>query len=132
MDKVIKIFKIIAIGVWVILVVTIGLLLLNNNEKKLGNGYWYDIEGKRVFGENLAIPPNAEIILNNDNYVLVGQNPLSTKEEAIYGKEFYYSLGRDSTYYWIIFKQEKKYKGPLTKDELLKILKDEAIKIQTL
>lgn len=132
MDKVIKIFKIIAIGVWVILVVTIGLLLLNNNEKKLGNGYWYDIEGQRVFGEDLAIPPKAEIILNNDSYILVRQNPLSTKEEATYGKEFHYSLGRDSTYYWIIFKPEKKYKGPLTKDELLKLLNDEAIKIQAL
>lgn len=112
MDK-IKITLIIPIGIIVWLLVS----FLWNGGNQLGEGYWYDIDGKRIFGPDIDIPPVSDVIFNSTAILVVRQKPLKHTEEAIYEHTYNYPMGRDSTYYWIIYKKEKRYVGPILEHE---------------
>ena len=98
MDK-IKHKYILKIILIVILVTITWLVIMPHNTRILGDGYWYEIEGKRVFGPDISIPPTAKIIECTRDYIIVEQYPLPEREEAIYEYEYNYPYGRDTTNY---------------------------------
>jgi len=104
------------------------LSLFASNEKQLGCGYWYDIENKCIFGPSIDIPPSIEKFEYNNDYIIVEQKP-QEKEDIIYERIYNYPLGRDTTYYWIIFKKRNTYYGPIIYDDMQEILKNERINI---
>lgn len=107
---------------YIIVAIIIMLFFASKNSQNIGCGYWYDMEGKRVLGDSIDIPPIAEIMENNNIYTIVKQTPQQEKEEAIYEHDYYYPLGRDTTYYWVLFKEECLLYGPLLPTELDSIL----------
>lgn len=101
------------------------------NQCNLGCGYWYDREGKRLFGPNdIIIPPYIEEFDYNATYIVVKQKPLQQREEIQYERIYDYPMGRDSIYYWIINKREHKSWGPILNEEYYSILKKERINIK--
>ena len=107
----------------VVLVVTVTwLVIMPHNTRILGDGYWYDIEGKRVFGPDIDIPPTAKIVECTRYYIIVEQHPKPEREDAMYEYEYNYPYGRDTTYYWIIYKKENSFIGPIVPSELDSIL----------
>lgn len=107
----------------VVLVVTVTwLVIMPYNTRILGDGYWYDIEGKRVFGPDIDIPPTAKIVECTRYYIIVEQHPKPEREDAMYEYEYNYPYGRDTTYYWIIYKKENSFIGPFVPSELDSIL----------
>ena len=113
----------------VVLVVTVTwLVIMPHNTRILGDGYWYDIEGKRVFGPDIDIPPTAKIIKCKRDYVIVEQYP-PKYDDAIYEYEYNYPYGRDTTYYWIIYKKEHSFVGPFLRSELDFILLERNIQL---
>ena len=107
----------------VVLVVTVTwLVIMPHNTRILGDGYWYDIEGKRVFGPDIDIPPTAKIVECTRYYIIVEQHPKPEREDAMYEYEYSYPYGRDTTYYWIIYKKENSFIGPFVPSELDSIL----------
>lgn len=124
MDKI----KHISLGLILIILtfIIIG-IIVPLNEWDLGNGYWYDQEGKRLFGPDMDIPPRAEIIKNNGDVIIVEQQPKIEKEEATYGREYIYPYGRDTTYYWVVYKKKHTFIGPLMWTQLDSIITSEKI-----
>ena len=107
----------------VVLVVTVTwLVIMPYNTRILGDGYWYDIEGKRVFGPDIDSPPTAKIVECTRYYIIVEQHPKPEREDAMYEYEYNYPYGRDTTYYWIIYKKENSFIGPFVPSELDSIL----------
>ena len=119
MDKM-KHYSIVIIPVFVVVVLVT--MMYNPNEQSLGDGYWYDIEGKRVFGPDIDIPPTAKIVECTRYYIIVEQHPKPEREDAMYEYEYNYPYGRDTTYYWIIYKKENSFIGPFVPSELDSIL----------
>ena len=78
--------------------------LSSNDEVKLGNNYIYDAEHQHIIGA-IDIPP---VIINykyNEKFIVAKQSPTAF-DNVIYDKMKYdYYLGRDTIYYWIIYKQ---------------------------
>lgn len=125
MDKM-KHYSIVIIPVFVLVVLVT--MMYNPNEQSLGDGYWYDMEGKRVFGPDIDIPPTAKIIKCKRDYVIVEQYP-PKYDDAIYEYEYNYPYGRDTTYYWIIYKKEHLFVGPFLRSELDSILLERNIQL---
>ncbi len=119
MDKIKHISFALALFVLTIIVVLISIL---HNSQDLGDEYWYDKEGKRVFGPDIDVPPVAKIIQYRGDYIIVEQNPNKEHEEATYEREYIYPSGRDTTYYWVINKKEHAFWGPLLRSELDSVL----------
>ena len=126
MDKIKKI--VIALILFVVVILIVGIINPFNGEQILGGGYSYDIEGKRVFGPDIDIPPCAKIIKYRGDVIIVEQHPKRMKEEATYGREYNYPNGRDTTYYWVVYKKEHMFYGPLLRNQLDSILTSERIK----
>ena len=97
--------------------------LFHCNTRRVGCGEWLDIEGKRIFGPTIDIPPEVIHVENHDTFIIIKQLPLKTPEEAVYERTYTYPAGRDSTYYWIIYKKNHRYHGPMLYDEYLQIRK---------
>lgn len=104
------------------LVAIISIIAIPHNSQNLGGGYWYDKEGKRVFGPDIDIPPVAKILTCKGDYIIAEQNPNKEREEATYEHEYNYPYGRDTTYYWIIYKKKHTFSGPLLKAKLDSVL----------
>lgn len=100
------------------LVAIVLLVSIPHCSQDLGGGYWYDKEGKRVFGPDIDIPPVAKIIQCKGDYIIVEQHPNKEQEEATYERIYNYPCGRDTTYYWVICKKEHAFWGPLLRLEL--------------
>ena len=64
------------------LIAIVLLIAMLHNSQDLGGGYWYDEEGKRVFGPDIDIPPLAKILARNGDYIIVEQHPNEEREEA--------------------------------------------------
>lgn len=99
--------------------------------KKLGNGYTFVHEGyseKYIFHEHPAkggeVPPTVISYDYNKHFIIAKQKPSDYGEATYSGIEYVYPLGRDSVYYWLIVKQEKKVLGPLDYDSFLKLKKE--------
>ena len=107
----------------------IALMVSPHNSQDLGGGFWYDIEGKRVFGPDIDVPPVAKVMQCKGDYIIVEQHPNKQKEEATYEREYIYPCGRDTTYYWVINNKEHFYWGPLLQSELDSILIEYSIKL---
>ena len=118
--------------VFLFILTIIVLIAIPNNSRNLGGGYWYDIEGKRVFGPDIDIPPVSRIIQSKGDYFIVEQHPNKEQEEATYGRVYNYPHGRDRTYYWIINKKEHAFLGPLLRSELDSALLENGIKLHIL
>ena len=106
MDKMISLLFTIILFVSFVMII-----IAPHNEQRLGNEYWYDVEGCRVFGPNIDIPPIAKVVECTKEYIIVEQHPKKGKEEATYGRIYNYPHGRDTTYYWIIFKKKTHLDG---------------------
>lgn len=102
----------------VVVIVILGIIYPSSGEKILGGGYRYDIESKRLFGPDIDIPPCSKIIRYKGDVIIVEQHPGKVIEEATYGRHYYYPHGRDTTYYWIIYKNKHTYLGPLMRHQL--------------
>lgn len=98
------------------------LIVIPHNSQDLGEGYWYDKEGKRVFGQDIDVPPIAKIVECKEDYLIVEQRPKKEREEATYEREYNYPYGRDTTYFWVIYKKEHTFEGPLLFSELDSVL----------
>ena len=127
MDK-IKHKYILKIILIVLLVTITWLVIMSHNTRILGDGYWYESEGKRIFGPDIDIPPTAKIVECTRGYIIVEQYP-PEREDAIYEYEYTYPYGRDTTYYWIIYKKEHSFIGPLVRSELDSILEESGINL---
>lgn len=104
------------------LIAIIILYAIPNNRQDLGGDYWYDKEGKRVFGPYIDVPPSAKILQYKGNYIIVEQHPNKLQEEVTYDRTYNYPCGRDNTYYWVISKKEPAFSGPILRSELDSIL----------
>lgn len=81
----------------------------------LGNGFVYNEEHKHILG-SIDVPPTV-ISYNYDKHFIVIKQIPKKHNDAIYDKkEYSYPLGRDTTYYWLIIKQEQQVFGPLDYD----------------
>lgn len=86
--------------------------------KKLGDGYVYRYEGKpivEIFCEKInggSIPPTILSYDYNHKFIIAKQKP-KIPQDPLYGKEYIYSNGSDSVYYWIIIKKEHTVLGPM-------------------
>lgn len=107
--------------------VVVLLIIIPHNSQDLGGGYWYDREGKRVLGPDIDIPPVAKIIQCKGDYIIVEQHPNKEREEATYEREYNYPYGRDTTYYWIIYKKKRTFSGPLLKAEIDSVMIENGI-----
>lgn len=112
------------------LIAIVLLIAMLHNSQNLGGGYWYDEEGKRVFGPDIDIPPLAKILARNGDYIIVEQHPNEEREEATYEREYNYPYGRDTTYYWVIYKKRNTFFGPLMRAELDSLLIENGIKLK--
>lgn len=126
MDKIKHISFAIALLVLTIIVV---LISIPQKSQDLGGEYWYDKEGKRLFGPDIDVPPVVKIIRCKEDYIIVEQHPNKEKEEATYEREYNYPCGRDTTYYWVINKKEHAFWGPLLRSELDSVLVEYSIKL---
>lgn len=115
--------------VFVALVAIVLLIVISHNSQDLGSGYWYDREGKRVFGPDIDVPPVAKILTHKGDYIVVEQHPNEEREEATYEREYNYPYGRDTTYFWIIYKEKHTFSGPLLRTELDSVLLEDGIKL---
>ena len=126
MDKIKMIVKIIILPAIALVILEV---LFYNGERRLGAGYIYDTEGKRIFGPNINIPPNVVDVYNSRRCIVVKQKPSAQIEEDIYDRTYSYPFGRDTIYYWIIYKKEHHYCGPLLYDDMKDLLKTDKIDI---
>ncbi|MCF8358424.1 MAG: hypothetical protein K9H26_06670 [Prolixibacteraceae bacterium] len=87
-------------------------LMFDKDSKNLGANFTYDAEHNHILGE-IDIPPTVISYDHNKHFIIVKQKPTEF-QNIIYDKiEYVYPLGRDTIYYWIIMKKEKKVIGPL-------------------
>lgn len=126
MDKIIRIIKFLLFFIIVLILISI----FKSNEKQLGNGYWYDIEGKRIFGPNIDIPPCVERYKYNSKCIIVEQKPYNQQEDIIYERTYNYPIGRNTTYYWIILKTNNTYYGPILYEDMQIIIQKEKIDLK--
>lgn len=105
------------------------IIISPHNSQLLGGGYWYDKEGKRVFGPDIDIPPISLIIQCNRDYIIVEQHPNKELEEATYNRVYNYPCGRDTTYYWVICKKKCTFEGPLLRSQLDSVLIENSISL---
>ena len=119
MDKIKRLSFVVAL---LALVAIVLLIAVPHNSQNLGGGYWYDKEGKRVFGPDIDVPPSAKILACEGDYIIAEQNPNKEREEATYEREYNYPYGRDTTYYWIIYKKKHTFSEPLLNAELDSVL----------
>lgn len=101
------------IGCFVFIVFIILLILplfYNSDLTKLGNGFIYDDERKDIIGQK-DIPPKIISYSYDSQFVIVKQRP-EEYDNAMY-PNYTYPMGRDTIYYWLIIKKEKKVIGPL-------------------
>ena len=67
MDKIKRLSFVVAL---LALVAIVLLIAVPHNSQNLGGGYWYDKEGKRVFGPDIDIPPVAKILTCKEDYII--------------------------------------------------------------
>lgn len=97
-------------------------LICDTDSTDLGSGFVYDAEHKHITGK-VDIPPTI-ISYNYDKYFIVVKQKPEKYDQAIYDKaEYVYSLGRDTTYYWLIVKQEQKVYGAMDYESFQKLKK---------
>lgn len=91
----------------------------------LGGDYVYNEEVKDVVGPDIEVPPVSEVIYNSDEYFVIKQKP-DNFEYSYYNYDwvYYYPYGRDTTYYWIIYKKEHLFVGPVLQDKYKAIVTD--------
>lgn len=135
MKKIIKYFIIITI------IVVSALILIyysfamrhiyDTNIIELGDEcYWYDAGREEIVPRRgRIIPPVVQNYSYNKDYIIAKQQPRALKESASYCAEYEYKLGRDTTYYWIIIKNDSTTIGPLLYDEFRQLLEEYDIEL---
>lgn len=111
----------------VLVLIVLLICLAPSNKKELGGGYWFDIEGKRIFGPDIDIPPVVEYIKYDDDYIIVKQKPYHLQEEAQYEHTYTYPYGRMATYYWVIDICNHTFQGPIIENEFDSIINSKKI-----
>lgn len=108
----------------IIIIVLFHILLFTEcgvNDVEMGGGYVYHEDIKAILSEtnNPEIPSVVESYSYNDNYIIAKQKPSVYADEIfIYSDSFSvnrYTLGLDTSYYWIIQKETGDIFGPLLK-----------------
>jgi hypothetical protein len=91
---------------------------LSDETRKLSGGWVFVHESKTdkvIDGGNLFIPCQVTHYGFNSDFIVAAQKP---SNECFLGKDLNtYSLGKDSTYYWIVIHKDKKLIGPMLKLE---------------
>jgi hypothetical protein len=101
----------IVIGIICVLYILVS-MYHNPDIEDLGGDFTYDAEQKDIIGI-VDIPPQILSFDYDKRFIIVKQRP-SKYHNAIYDKrEYFYPLGRDTIYYWLIIKKEQKVLGPL-------------------
>lgn len=114
-----KIKKTISIVMGLLIAIVYLSILVPSNSRRIGGGYWYDIEGKRIFGPDIDIPPVVEKYEHVGDYIIVKQKPNHWVEESTYERKYIYPRGRDTSYYWLIDLKHHVFVGPMSPEELM-------------
>lgn len=90
--------------------------------ENLGDGYFFrneggdlkDILSKEPKGGEI---PSTVIAFDYDkNFIIAKQRP-KLSQDILYEKNYYYELGADTTYFWLIVKKNRLVLGPLKEKE---------------
>mgnify|MGYP001255448171 FL=1 len=90
--------------------------------ENLGDGYFFrneggdlkDILSKEPKGGEI---PSTVIAFDYDkNFIIAKQRP-KLPQDILYEKNYYYELGADTTYFWLIVKKNRLVLGPLKEKE---------------
>lgn len=133
---ILKILKWVAIGLAILILILIILFCWSlftydfasyNPIIELGGGYTYNEDNYVIDGPDIDVPPKSEVIYNCDEYFVVKQKPeifLDSESVWSYSNKwvYYYPYGKDMVYYWIIYKKEHRFVGPILKSKYKAIL----------
>lgn len=130
MDQIIKFTKKYITVIIILLFYIVSLLSCDNNSIDLGGHFKYDVEHQYISGHQIGIlypyytyhqperkdvPPLVIDYEYDDVFILVKQIPQLPIEQIYYDyNDVTYPFGLDSTYYWIINKNNGIVLGPLT------------------
>ncbi len=101
-------------------VILLGSCNLSDQVEQLSGNCIFISEGPKdqiIEGENFWIPCQVTRYAYNDDFIIAAQKP--TRECFRGSDNFSYSIGKDSTYYWIVVHKEGLLIGPLTRSELV-------------
>lgn len=112
-----KIALFICLSVWSFCICLTILSLCSSPNISLGNGFVYNDECFHIIGKDFDIPPEIQKYEYDDTFIVLSQRPTYYYDDMYdYPANFQksdYACGLDTTYYWIINKQDNLVWGPL-------------------
>lgn len=96
--------------------------LFNTNSKDLGDGFIYNGDNRHILGPIDIPPPNIITYNYDEHFITVKQKPQAYDNVIYDTMKYHYPQGRDTIYYWLIVKKEKKIFGPLNYNDFKKVI----------